>query len=323
MLKQLGHKVSGLALEPVEGGLFSLASLESELESHVIADIRDFDVVKGAMEEVKPDFAIHLAAQPLVLESYAEPLETFTVNVDGTLNFLRSLGELTSPPKSLVVTTDKVYRDDNKWAYVETDPLGGHDPYSSSKAMADLLTQSWAATRPELAINVARAGNVIGLFDVSSDRILADVRRAQFSESPIVIRNAQAIRPWQHVLDCLSGYLLLVTNAETPSKIPRALNFGPRAEDHKTVSELIDKVKSQLPELRVQYLDGSTSRKETDRLVLDSSQARKLLGWDSLIGFEKAVEMSLVDVAPDQALEVVSAQIESYISLAASRWRWT
>ena len=320
LLRQLGHKVSGLALDPPDGGLFELAKLETEMESHVIADIRDFNAVKSAIKEAKPDFAIHMAAQPLVLKSYEEPLETFTTNVDGTLNFLRSVGELTSPPQSLVVTTDKVYRDDDKGPYLETDPLGGHDPYSSSKAMADILTQSWASTRPDLLINVARAGNVIGLFDVSSNRVLADVRRAQVSGSPMTVRNPKAIRPWQHVLDCLSGYVLLVTKSRGSENFPTVFNFGPRAEDHKSVSELIAKVQGLLPDLKVQDLAGFSAQKETDTLVLDSARARKLLGWNSLIGFDRAVEMSLVEVAPNQALEVARAQVEELLLLGASKW---
>lgn len=247
MLKQLGHKVSGLALEPLDGGLFSLANLENEVESHVIGDIRDFETVTKALQKAKPDFAIHLAAQPLVLRSYEDPVETYTTNVHGTLNFLRAITDLEKPPTSLVITTDKVYRDDGKAAYKESDALGGHDPYSASKAMADILTQSWIATNPNLQLFVARAGNVIGMFDVSENRIVPDIRRAVETGQVLEIRHPSSVRPWQHIFDCLSGYLQLLLAANQRKDLPRVFNFGPPSDSFRTVSELIDLAKKDSP----------------------------------------------------------------------------
>ena len=320
MLRRLGHKVSGLALKPLDGGLFSLANLETEMESQVIADIRDFEAVTRALQEAKPDFAIHMAAQPLVLRSYEDPMETYTTNVDGTLNFLRAISNLDKPPISLVVTTDKVYRDDNKGAYKESDALGGYDPYSASKAMADILTQSWISTNPHLKLYVARAGNVIGMFDVSENRLIPDITRALKSGGVLEIRNVDSVRPWQHVFDCLAGYLLLMVEASSRKDLPRIFNFGPRPESIRTVGDLVSVAKSLNPTLATVQASASGAPKETGFLALDSGRAEALLGWSNLISFELGVQLSLQNLNSASPGEIACRQIESFLNLGDFTW---
>ena len=315
MLRQLGHKVSGLALEPVDGGLFSLANLESEMESHVIADIRDFEAVKKAMQEARPDFAIHMAAQPLVLRSYEDPIETYTTNVDGTLNFLRAITEMEKHPVSLVITTDKVYRDSYERPYIESDALGGYDPYSASKAMSDILTQSWMTSYPELRLFIARAGNVIGSFDVSEDRLIPDILRAHRSGQELEIRNADATRPWQHVFDCLSGYLKLLERAPNGPQFERIYNFGPNIESFRTVADVVSTASQFLPSLHHVQVSSKTQARETQLLALDSSRAQKLLGWRSLISFELAIQLSLEDHSTSDVRKVAMTQLVEFLSL--------
>lgn len=320
LLRQLGHKVSGLALEPVDGGLFSSANLQSEMESHVIADIRDFEAVKGAVQEAQPDFAIHMAAQPLVLRSYEDPLETYTTNVDGTLNFLRAVTELEAPPISLVVTTDKVYRDDNKIAYVEADALGGRDPYSASKAMADILTQSWIETNPRLKLFVARSGNVIGLFDVSEKRIIPDLQRSAKTGAVLEVRNPSSVRPWQHVFDCLAGYIRLLLVAEKQPDLPKIFNFGPGSDGFKTVGDLVEVAKTLLPSIKTTHANVSGAPRETEFLALDSSRAFEFLGWHNLIDFEQGVGLSLLESEVESPLLIAKKQLENFLELGAREW---
>jgi CDP-glucose 4,6-dehydratase len=315
LLRELGHEVSGFSLPPVEGGLFQLANLESELKHHFIGDIRDLDALRNALEVAKPDFAIHMAAQPLVLRSYEDPIETYTTNVDGTLNFLRAITDLDSPPITLVVTTDKVYRDDGKGSYIESDPLGGHDPYSASKAMADILTQSWAATNPHLRLHVARAGNVIGAFDASANRLIPDAIRAVRSGDSLSIRQPNAVRPWQHVLDCLAGYILLLQKVKMETRIPLVLNFGPDPASIKSVSEVLETASLEVAPLHYSYSEPEARLKETQLLTLDSSLAASVLGWENLIDFRKAVAWSFQELLADAALSIAQRQIRDFLAI--------
>jgi CDP-glucose 4,6-dehydratase len=314
LLRELGHEVSGFSLPPVEGGLFQLANLETELKNHFIGDIRDLDALRNALEVAKPDFAIHMAAQPLVLRSYEDPIETYTTNVDGTLNFLRAITDLDSPPITLVVTTDKVYRDDGKGSYVESDPLGGHDPYSASKAMADILTQSWAATNPNLKLHVARAGNVIGAYDVSPNRLIPDAIRSVKLSEQLIIRNPGAVRPWQHVLDCLAGYLLLLDFASKGSVTPTVLNFGPNPEHILRVDTLLTIVSGSLKDFSWRSSGTESRMKETSLLTLDASLARNTLGWKDRIDMNKAVDWCLAELAETPARTQAVQQINNFLA---------
>jgi len=313
LLRELGHEVSGYSLQAAKGGLFERAGLESLIKNHYIDDIRDVESLKAALNACRPDFAIHMAAQPLVLRSYQDPVETYTTNVEGTRNFLEAITTLGNPPVSLVVTTDKVYRDDGKGSYVESDPLGGHDPYSASKAMADILAQSWAATNPRLRLHIARAGNVIGAYDVSEDRLIPDAVRALDSHSTLEIRNPEAVRPWQHVLDCLAGYLAFLEASLRGATLPVSLNFGPDSSSIRTVREVL--AEAQRVEPRLSFCVAPSAQqnlKETQLLTLDSSRARSVLDWNNRVDFESAVAMCLPSNA-ESPLEVVQSQIRYFI----------
>ena len=314
LLRELGHEVSGYSLAPVEGGLFQKADLVNDVKNHFIGDIRDLDHLKNAMEASRPDFAIHMAAQPLVLRSYEDPVETYTTNVDGTLNFLRAVSAQKVPPISLVITTDKVYRDDGKGSYSESDPLGGHDPYSASKAMADILTQSWAVTNPDLKLHIARAGNVIGAFDASDNRLIPDAIRSIRKGEVLQVRQPKSVRPWQHVLDCLAGYILLLNKVSLGAHVPVALNFGPDPASIKRVDQLLEAASTNAPGLKYLFSDSDPSLKETQLLTLDSSLAAKALAWENQIDFQKAIRWSFEELSESNAREVAERQISEFLS---------
>lgn len=315
LLKELGHQVSGYSLEPAPGGLFELASLDKDLSHHFIGDIRDLGLLKTALAVSSPDFAIHLAAQPLVLRSYEDPIETYTTNVDGTRNFLEAISSLPKPPVSLVVTTDKVYRDEGKGSYKESDPLGGHDPYSASKAMADILTMSWANTNPGIKLHVARAGNVIGAYDVSANRLIPDYIRAFRGSKVLEVRHPEAVRPWQHVLDCLTGYLRLLSYAQTQEKAPLALNFGPDPDSSRTVEEVLEVALGSFPiSVSLGRLE-SLQKKETGLLSLDSSSAKRILSWRNKVPFENSIEWSLAELNDIKPRDLVESQIRTFLRI--------
>jgi CDP-glucose 4,6-dehydratase len=310
LLKSKGHEVSGYSLAAVEGGLFDLAKLDQDLKHHTIADIRDLQSLSLALAEAKPDVVVHLAAQPLVLRSYEDPVETYTTNVNGTLNVLQAITHLSSPPITLVITTDKVYRDTGKGSYSESDALGGHDPYSASKAMADILTQSWAATHPALRVSIARAGNVIGAFDVSPDRLIPDLTRSVEKRKPFIIRSPESIRPWQHVLDCLNGYLMFIDAIAEGQELPVALNFGPDSLGMKSVRDVLQVASTVFPDLELEIALKSTP-KETGRLALNSELAMKHLGWANGISFEQSV-VSCFPSRSNSPRQVVYQAIETF-----------
>lgn len=315
LLNELGHEVSGYALEPAVGGLFDEANLQEDLKHHFIGDIRDLAHLRSAMEICQPDFAIHLAAQPLVLQSYKDPVETYTTNVDGTRNFLEAVTGLSIPPVALVVTTDKVYRDDGQGSYLENDPLGGHDPYSASKAMADLMTQSWAATNPQLKLHVARAGNVIGAYDVCENRLLPDAVRAIATGQRLLVRSPEAVRPWQHVLDCLNGYLRFVNQAHLNQDLPLVLNFGPDPSSICDVASVLEIAKSVNSSLEYIVEIRQDQRKETSILTLNSSASAHSLGWRNLLSLEDSIRMTLASIENANAKELCLSQVRSFISL--------
>jgi CDP-glucose 4,6-dehydratase len=290
------------------------------LKSHTIGDIRDFESLKSAANESAADFLIHMAAQPLVLRSYEDPIETYTTNVDGTLNFLRIISQLKNNPVSLVVTTDKVYRDDGKISYTETDPLGGHDPYSASKAMADILAQSWAATNPDLKLFIARAGNVIGAFDASSNRLLPDLIRSLNSGEELVIRNPEAVRPWQHVLDCLGGYLAYVSAAAKGRELPKVLNFGPGYSNVCNVEDVLQSAARVIPGIKYRLEPLPANLRETSNLTLDTTLAETILTWKNEFGLNQAISMTLEQVRNIDALVLVKQQIRDFISLSDVKW---
>ncbi len=294
-LRELGADVYGFALEP-EGdpNLFSQLALRSAID-HFVGDVRDAAAVDARVAAVQPDAVFHLAAQSLVRRSYAEPLLTWQTNVMGTAHLLNALRQLMKPCAAVIVTTDKVYdNQESGYAYRETDRLGGHDPYSSSKAACECATDSWRKaffqTQPNVRVATARAGNVIGGGDWAEDRIVPDLARALAAATPVTVRNPDAVRPWQHVLDPLSGYLLLAKALweRADPALQSAFNFGPEEADSRTVRELVDCAFLHWPGSMATPPPGEAPH-EAKLLTLASGKAHTILGWKPKWPFTAAV----------------------------------
>ena len=294
MLTEQGHTVSGLALDPEPGALFEAAELHEFLEHDIRADIRDAAAVTHALATVQPDAVFHMAAQPLVRASYLDPRWTMETNVMGTFNVLEAVQRTPSVRAHVVVTTDKVYRNVNQVAgYTENDALGGHDPYSASKAMADLLTQSWVASFDGPRTAIARAGNVIGGGDVCKDRLLPDLLRAFSLGRPAEIRYPDAVRPWQHVLDCLNGYTMLMDALLDGSQTGGEWNFGPGPESFVTVGQIADLAAELSGDGASWTTPGGQHPHEAELLALDADKARTELGWADRLAYRDAVEWTI------------------------------
>lgn len=299
-LHMMGAKVTGYALRPpTDPNLFELCKLD-ELVTSIIADVRDAGSLAEAMIAVRPDIAIHMAAQPLVRDSYKFPAETYAVNVMGTVNFFEAVRKCETVKAAINVTTDKCY--ENKewvWGYRENEPLGGYDPYSNSKACSDLVTSAYRSSyfNPKdyaahgLGVASARAGNVIGGGDWATDRLVPDCIRALLKKEKITIRNPHAIRPWQHVLDPLHGYLMLAQKlCEDGGRYAGAWNFGPDDGDVKPVEWLVRRLCAQWTEDASYVVDsGNDHLHEAHYLKLDCSKAMTELGWRSRWNLEKAI----------------------------------
>ena len=293
LLSELGHTVSGYSLPPRASSAFVRTEASRLLNQNYFGDVRDSVSLERAVDLANPDIVIHMAAQPLVLESYRDPETTYSTNVQGTQNVLSSVERSEKIRLALVITTDKVYRDSDSAPYVEDSALGGDDPYSASKAMADILTQSWAKVHVDRTYLVARAGNVIGAYDDARDRLIPDIIACYQSGAALRLRHPEAIRPWQHVLDCLSGYLSFVDKAlQNSHDIPTVLNFGPLADNDKPVMEVVRLSQEYLGTFDVQ-IDETSTPKETKTLTLDSSLARQHLGWVPQLSFEESVHLTL------------------------------
>ena len=305
LLKAQGHDVSGLALDPLPGSIFDLTNLENDLVHDFRVDIRDRDETVEAIGHAEPDYVIHMAAQALVREGYRNPRYTYETNVLGTLNVLEAVDQTDSVRAQLIVTTDKVYLDQGlNRPYVETDPLGGKDPYSASKAMADILAQEYMSRAGAKPGAVVRAGNVIGAGDVCVDRLIPDLLRSSQGGTPAVLRYPRAVRPWQHVLDCLLGYLHALDYV-TLHKDFLCLNIGPDAADFATVASVVEVAESILG----RKLTSSNREHEPDMgeaiaLSLDSSLARKLFAWSETMSLRDAIAdaVALSSTEPPQTV---------------------
>jgi CDP-glucose 4,6-dehydratase len=320
-LKLLGCEVAGLALAPATTpNLFSAAHIDDGMES-TLGDIRDLSVVKAAIDRHKPTVIFHLAAQPLVSRSFIDPVETFSTNAIGTVNVLEA-ARLSPGVKAVVcITTDKVYRDqDWSWAYREIDPLGGKDPYSASKACAELIAGSYRATLAARGNGVlianARGGNIIGGGDWSVDRIVPDFVRAVESMEPISLRNPEAVRPWQHVLALVHGYLVLASRLlEGDATAADNWNFGPSHDDARSVRLLVERFSSAWKRPEIVYAKGGFP--ETRFLHLDSTKARALLRWSPPLTFDQTVQLTAdwyrgFSTEPAQAKKLTVNQIQLY-----------
>lgn len=328
-LQSLGAKVIGYALPPpTDPSLFEIARVGAGMVS-IMGDVRDLDQMKQIMAEHRPQIIVHMAAQSLVRMSYESPAETYAVNVMGTVNLLEAARQAGSAKAIINVTSDKCY--DNRewiWGYRENEPMGGYDPYSSSKGCAELVTAAYRNSyfnpstfnnQHSTALASARAGNVIGGGDWAGDRLIPDILRAMLSDSPAVIRNPYAVRPWQHVLAPLSGYLLLAQKLwQDGPAYGEAWNFGPNDEDAKPVSWIADYLTKAWSEGASWVSDGGDHPHEAHYLKLDSSKARSRLGWRPRWHLEEALR-NIIDwqhayQAEKDMREVTLGQIQRYVS---------
>ena len=330
-LLNLGAEVHGFALEPnTSPALFNQLCLAGRLD-HQIADVRDLDSVRESIRRAQPDFVFHLAAQALVRASYEQPVETFAVNLMGTINVLESLRGLHKRCAAVLVTSDKCYENSEQGqSYGENDRLGGYDPYSSSKAAAELgisaYRRSFFKNHP-VKIASARAGNVIGGGDWARDRIVPDCIRALHKEVPIPVRNPRATRPWQHVLEPLGGYLRLAAlmadpGRTAPRELNAAFNFGPDDGDNRSVRELVENVLKHWPGAWEDHSRAGDVH-EAGLLQLAIDKARATLGWHPVWDFDETVRhtvdwyrRTLEFPDPDAVRRLTVAQIAEYVAKA-------
>lgn len=302
-LARLGAQIRGYALEPAtEPDLFRVAGVGTVLED-IRGDVLDRARLESAMQDFAPEVVFHLAAQPLVRRSYADPLGTYATNVMGTAHVLEAVRKTSSVRAVVCVTTDKCYENREwVWPYRETDALGGHDPYSSSKACAEIVSAAYrnsffSAGRPEepkVALATARAGNVIGGGDWSEDRLIPDLIRGFQAGKPVLIRRPSAIRPWQHVLEPLHGYILLAEKLMAGgTQFATAFNFGPGDDGAWTVEQVADRSAALWGEGARWVQDGESGVHEAGTLRLDASRARAELGWQAILGIGEALDWTV------------------------------
>jgi CDP-glucose 4,6-dehydratase len=293
LLKELGAEVMGFALAPEPGpSHFMLLGMEDKI-NHVVGDVRDAAHVNDAMQSFQPDIVFHLAAQALVKKSYEDPTITFDTNVMGSVNLLDAVRQCSTVRSLVYITSDKCYENvEWVWGYRENDQLGGHDPYSASKAAAEILfsaySRSFFTSRPSLGAATARAGNVIGGGDWATDRIVPDCIRAIENKLPIKLRNPNATRPWQHVLEPLSGYMMLATKLyEEPKRYGGSWNFGPSTSEVRTVHDVAKSIVQTLGQGNIEIVGSQDQHHEARLLQLNCDKAHQDLGWYSRWGVEK------------------------------------
>jgi CDP-glucose 4,6-dehydratase len=321
-LARLGAEVTGFSLQPeTEQSAFSAMGIAARSRSQ-FGDIRDGAAVSASLSAARPEIVFHLAAQPLVLRGYREPVATFDTNVMGTVNVLEAVRGSSDVRAVVVVTTDKVYAENlTGAAYREDDVLGGHDPYAASKACAELATAAYRASflrDSGTAAATVRAGNVIGGGDWSLERLIPDVVRAILAGEPLVLRQPSATRPWQHVLEPLAGYLIVaedLSDVGTASVAARAWNIGPDPEDVATVADVVERFQGVWAEVSTSLYRVDAFH-EASQLTVDAGAARALLGWSQRLSLDDAIAMTASwyrDVARGaDASEITARQIEEY-----------
>lgn len=325
-LQSLGAKVSGFALEPPSTpSLFDVARVGEGMRSHV-GDIRDFEFLKGVLSQEQPDVVFHLAAQSLVRYSYNNPIDTYSANVMGTVHLLEAIRQVGSVRVVVNITSDKCYENREwVWGYRENEPMGGYDPYSSSKGCAELVASAFRNSyfNPEdyarhgVALSSVRAGNVIGGGDWAEDRLIPDMLRAIESGQPVMIRNPYAIRPWQHVLEPLTGYMLLAEKMWVNGpEFSEGWNFGPNDNDAKPVEWIVNKMTNQWGAGASWTVDGREHPHEAHYLKLDCSKAKSRLNWGPRWNIEQALSQIIhwhrAYLAGDDMRAVTLAQILNY-----------
>lgn len=321
-LLRAGAKVAGLALPPESPqALFAALGLDRRMD-HQVGDVRDSAKVTAQVREADPELIFHLAAQALVRRSYRDPLGTWSTNVLGTLNVLEAARALGRRVTVVVVTTDKVYSNREwEYAYREEDPLGGHDPYSSSKAACEIAVASWRASfgiATGVTVVTARAGNVIGAGDVSEDRIVPDCYRAWNRGETVQLRNPASTRPWQHVLEPLSGYFFMAAQAEKPGPpLIETCNFGPGPAGDHSVEVLVRALAASMPS-RKWAATATGNLHEARALSLSIERARHRLGWTPRLSFAETVQWTDAGYVKGASLpEVVTQQIAAFESRGA------
>lgn len=297
-LQSMEAEVHGLALNPpTTPALFEEAKVAAGMQS-TIGDIRDYNTVLDAMQACKPDIIIHMAAQPLVRYSYQAPVETYATNVMGTVHVLEGARQLGTAKAIVNVTTDKCYENHEwEWGYRENEPMGGHDPYSNSKGCSELVTSAYRRSffqQAGIALASARAGNVIGGGDWATDRLVPDILRAFEKSQPVIIRNPDATRPWQHVLEPLSGYLMLAERLYADGQaFAQGWNFGPHDEDTRPVQWIVEHMVDAWGNGASWQIDGGEHPHEANYLKLDISKARAKLGWQPRWNLAMALEKNI------------------------------
>lgn len=328
LLYMLGARVHGYSLPPpTSPAMFDLTDARETLQSHTIGDIRDPEAVQTCFRQTRPRLVLHLAAQPLVLRSYRDPVGTFLANTQGTVNVLEAARSTPEVRGVVCITTDKVYANKGeKRPFVETDPLGGKDPYSASKAAAEMAIASFrellATNGRDMAIEVARGGNIIGGGDWAEDRIIPDLARAISNGTPLSVRNVDAVRPWQHVLALLHGYLMLLDRiARGESQKGDAWNFGPVDETPISVGQLLEILMSQWTSvpLQIQHVQFSLQREE-QYLLINSEKARTILSWQPFWSnvratLETANWYKTSNAEKSKLLSLTQRQIQEYFRL--------
>ncbi len=325
VLKEMGARVTGYALKPPDGpNLFVLSGIEKDIDS-VEGDIRDLDHLKQVFERVQPEIVIHMAAQPIVRESYKNPVYTYDVNVMGTVNVLECVRQSGSVRSFLNVTTDKVYKNREwEWGYRENEELNGYDPYYNSKSCSELITESYKNSffqNGETAISTARAGNVIGGGDFAADRIIPDCLRAIETGKEIAVRNPHSTRPYQHVLEPVFAYLLIAEKQYKDLKYAGNYNVGPEEESCLATGELAEEFCRQWNSVAGAGLkwrqDGEPGPHEANFLKLDCTRIKKQLGWKPRWNYKemvaKTVEWICAYIREENVTEVMLQQIKSYI----------
>lgn len=328
-LHELGAEVVGVGLEPFSGrDNFVLSGIGDKIKADIRADIRDGQKMKEIFREYQPEIVFHLAAQPLVRLSYEIPVETYETNVMGTINVMEAIRGTESVKVGVMITTDKCYENKEQiWGYRENEPMGGYDPYSSSKGAAEIAISSWRrsffnpadyGTKHYVSLASVRAGNVIGGGDWALDRIIPDCIKALEAGKPIEIRSPKAVRPWQHVLEPLSGYMLLAQKMwNEPTRYCEGWNFGPRAESITPVWEVAEKVIEDYGSGELKDMSDPKALHEAKLLMLDISKANFQLGWEPRMNISQCVELT-VDwykrYKHDNVFEMCKEQITKYLS---------
>ncbi len=321
-LSQMGAEVTGVSLPPATNpNLFTLANIADTIDSHFL-DIRDAESLAGLVKKVEPEVVFHLAAQALVRLSYRDPLATFATNALGTANVLNALRGVGSAKVVVAITTDKVYKNlEHFYPYRETDAISGHDPYSASKAASEIIISSYRdsyLSGQGVVVASARAGNVIGGGDWSEDRLIPDAVRAWDSSLPLEIRRPRAVRPWQHVLEPLNGYLVLAEKLYIDSSIAGAYNFGPQAHEAATVRTVIDLANRMYGSGIVLWGDGSEGPHEAGLLSLEIAKAKEILDvsprWDLEETIRRTINWYLQKRNGVNANFLCETDIEAFVS---------